>query len=144
MKYTQGTIGRVFLVKFEDKDVLREKIEELVCKEKIKTATIIFLGALRGGTLIAGPKKAVIPPVPNSVLYRDGWEVMGIGSVFSGDKGPQIHIHVSMGKKQKTLVGCVRDSAKTFLVLEAVILELRGVKASKGIDPSTGLNVLRI
>lgn len=144
MKYTKGTLGRVFLLKFENNDVLIDKLSVFVKKERIKAATMIFIGALREGDLVTGPKKPVIPPQPNKVAFKDGWEVMGIGTVFVNSRGPQIHIHSSMGKKNKSLTGCVRGKSKVFLVIEAVVLELKGVKASKDIDPSTGLNLLRI
>ncbi len=144
MKYTQGTIGRVFLVKFENQDILIPKLADLAVKEKIKSATMIFIGALRQGELVTGPKKPVIPPQPNQLTFKDGWEVMGIGTLFTNAKGPQIHIHASMGKKKSVLTGCVRGRSKVFLVIEAVILELKGVKATKDIDPKTGLNLLKI
>ncbi len=144
MKYTKGSIGRVFLVKFEDDDIFIDKLSGLARKEKIKAATLIFLGALKKGTLVTGPKKPVIPPEPNKMSFKDGWEVMGIGTIFTNSKGPQIHIHSAMGKKNKTLTGCVREKTKVFLVIEAIILELTGVKASKDIDSKTGLNLLQI
>jgi predicted DNA-binding protein with PD1-like motif len=144
MRYTTGSIGRVFLVKFEDDDIFIDKLSVLARKEKIKAATLIFLGALKKGTLVTGPKKPVIPPEPNKLSFKDGWEVMGIGTIFTNNKGPQIHIHSAMGKKNKTLTGCVREKTKVFLVIEAIILELTGVKASKDIDPKTGLNLLKI
>lgn len=144
MKYTQGTIGRVFLVKFENNDILIPNLSALAKKEKIKAASLIFIGALREGDLVTGPKQPVIPPQPNKMVFKDGWEVMGIGTLFTNALGPQIHIHASMGKKNKVLTGCVRGNSKVFLVVEAVILELKGVKASKDIDPKTGLNLLKI
>ncbi|PIQ86912.1 MAG: DNA-binding protein [Candidatus Omnitrophica bacterium CG11_big_fil_rev_8_21_14_0_20_43_6] len=144
MKYTQGTIGRVFLVKFDNNDILIPNLAALAVKEKIKSATLIFIGALRQGDLVTGPKKPVIPPQANKLTFKDGWEVMGIGTLFTNSKGPQIHIHASMGKKKKVLTGCVRGSSKVFLVIEAVLLELKGVKAKKDIDPATGLNLLKI
>ena len=144
MKYTQGTIGRVFLVKFQDDDVLIDNLSLLAMQERIKAATMIFIGALKKGDLVTGPKKPVIPPEPNKVAFKDGWEVMGIGTLFTNSKGPQIHIHASLGKKNKVLTGCVRGNSKVFLVIEAVVLELEGVKASKDVDPETGLNLLRI
>ena len=144
MKYTKGTIGRVFLVKFEDDDVLIENLSQLAKKEGIKAATLIFIGALKQGDLVTGPKKPVIPPQPNKLTFKDGWEVMGIGTIFTNSQGPQLHIHASMGKKNKVLTGCVRGKSKVFLVIEAIIIELKGVKASKDIDPKTGLNLLKI
>lgn len=144
MKYTKGNIGRVFLLKFEDDDVLLEELSALAQKEKIKAATLIFIGALKKGDLVTGPKQPVIPPQANKVYFKDGWEVMGIGTIFTNKSGPQIHIHVSLGKKKEVLTGCVRGKSKVFLVIEAIIFELKGVKATKSIDPNTGLNLLKI
>ena len=144
MKYTKGKIKQVFLVKFENEDILAKELEKLVRKERIRCAVFVFLGALKQGNLVTGPKKAVIPPEPNWVAFKDGWEVLGLGTVFSNKSGPQIHIHSAMGKKNKTLTGCVRKDSKVFIVIEAVIFELEGIKAEKDIDPQTGLNMLRI
>ena len=144
MEYTKGAIGRVFLIKFSDRDIFLKEIETLARKEKIKAAAMIFLGALREGDLVTGPKKTVIPPEPNWVKFRDGWEVFGIGTIFANKKGPQIHIHGSLGKRKDVLTGCVRRDSKVFLVIEAVVFELKGVKAAKDIDPATGLNLLQI
>ncbi|MBI4707296.1 MAG: DNA-binding protein [Candidatus Omnitrophica bacterium] len=144
MKYTKGSIGRIFVLKFEDDDVLIDKLSAFIKKEKIKSATMIFIGALKKGDLVTGPKKPVIPPEPNWVSFKDGWETMGIGTIFTNKQGPQIHIHSAMGKKLKTLTGCVRKDSKVFLVIEAIVFELKGVKATKDIDPATGLNLLKI
>lgn len=145
MKYSKGKIGRVFLVKFDNEDVLIDEIKRLCKKEKIKTASFMFLGALKQGDIVTGPKKAVIPPDPNWRKFEDGWEVMGIGSIFANKKNePQIHVHGSMGKADNVITGCVRGDAKVFIVIEAVILELKGVKAVKDIDPATTLNMLKI
>ena len=144
MEYTKGEIGRLFLIKFSDKDIFLKEIEKFAKKEKIKAAAMIFLGALRAGDLVTGPKRTVIPPEPNWVKFKDGWEVFGIGTIFTNKKGPQIHIHGSLGKKKKVFTGCVRKDSRVFLVIEAVVFELKGVKASKDIDPATGLNLLRV
>ena len=144
MKYTKGSIGRIFLLKFEDDDIVLDELDKFARHEKLKAATFIFLGALKKGHVVTGPKKPVIPPEPNWTKFKDGWEVMGIGTIFTNKKGPQIHIHVSMGKKDKVITGCVRKDSKVFLVIEAVVFELKGVKATKAIDPQTGLNLLKI
>ena len=144
MKYTKGRIGRVFVLKFDNNDIFIDKLSEFTRRECLKAASMVFIGALRKGTLVTGPKKPVIPPKPNEVRFKDGWEVMGIGTIFVNSKGPQIHIHSSMGKKNRVLTGCVRGKSKVFLVIEAIVFELIGVKASKGIDTKTGLNLLNI
>jgi predicted DNA-binding protein with PD1-like motif len=144
MEYTQGSIGRVFLLKFNDGDILIDELKKIALHERLKTAVFIFLGAIKEGYLVTGPKKPVIPPDPNWVSFKDGWEVMGQGTIFANKSGPQIHIHATMGKKNKMLTGCVRKDSKVFLVIEAIIFELKSIKAVKEIDPRTGLNLLKI
>lgn len=144
MRYSQGRLGRIFLVKFENKDDILQSLEGFVREERLQSAVLVFLGAFRRGQLVTGPKKAVVPPEPNWKPFDNGWEVMGMGTVFPGRKGPQIHMHVAMGKKNKALTGCVRKKVEVFMVIEAVVFELKGVKARKEIDPRTGLNLLKI
>lgn len=144
MKYTKGSVGRIFLIKFDDDDVLLDELDRLARKEKIESATLVFIGALKKGDIVTGPKKPVIPPEPNWVAFKDAWEVMGIGTIYTNSRGPQIHLHASMGKRLKTLTGCVRKKSKVFLVIEAIIFELNGVKAVKELDPATGLSLLKI
>ncbi len=144
MEYIKGKIGRVFLLKFEDDDILIDKLSYLAKKEKIKSAAFMFIGALKKGHLVTGPKLPVIPPEPNWVTFRDGWEVMGSGTIFSGKTGPQIHVHATMGKKNKVLTGCVRKDSKVFLVIEAIVYELMVPGAAKQIDAKTGINMLKI
>jgi predicted DNA-binding protein with PD1-like motif len=144
MQYAKAKLGRIFLLKFSDGDILLKELDKFSRKERLKGAVMVFLGALRSGKLVTGPKKPVIPPQANWKSFKDGWEVMGIGTIFTNKIGPQIHIHTAMGKKNKTLTGCVRLDSKVFLVIEAIVFELTGVKATKEIDPQTGLNLLKI
>lgn len=132
------------MLKFSDGDVVLEELKKLAVQERLKSAVLVFLGALKRGHLVTGPKRPVIPPQPNWVVFKDGWEVMGIGTIFSNRKGPQIHIHATMGKKNKMLTGCLRKDSQVFLVIEALVFEIKGVKAAKDLDPKTGLNLLRI
>jgi len=115
----------------------------LARRERIKAAVFIFIGALRKGHLVTGPKRPVVPPEPNWVSFKDAWEALGIGTIFTNKSGPQIHIHSAVGKKNKALTGCLRKDSQVFVVVEAVVFELKGVKASKEIDPKTGINLLR-
>lgn len=131
-------------MKFSDNDVVLEELEKLAARERLKCACLVFLGALKKGHLVTGPKKPVIPPEPNWRVFKDGWEVMGVGTIFSGKRGPQVHVHATMGKKNKMLTGCLRKDSKVFLVVEAVVFELKGMKAGKDIDPRLGINLLKI
>ena len=52
MEYTKGTIGRVFLLKFKDGDILIDELNRFAKKEKIRAATLVFIGALKKGDLV--------------------------------------------------------------------------------------------
>jgi predicted DNA-binding protein with PD1-like motif len=141
--YTSAKIGRTFVVRFENNDDFIKELENLVKKERIKTGFFVFLGGMRKGSIVCGPKKPITPPDPNWVSFKDAWEVFGTGSVFEGDGGPQIHIHTSAGKASKTLTGCLRKNAEVFITVEAFLMELKGIKARKEIDEKTGINMLK-
>lgn len=144
MEYTQAQIGRVFLLKFSNGDDIHRLLRVFAKKERIQSAVLFFIGALKKGHLVTGPKKAKVPPEPNWVSFQDGWETLGLGTIFQGEKGAKTHIHVSMGKKDKVLTGCLRKSHEVFLVIEAVVFELAGLCAGKDVDEKTGLEMLRI
>jgi uncharacterized protein len=145
MKHTTGKIKAVHVLKFENNDDFIAETEAFIKKQKIKAAFFIFLGALKKGDIVSGPKKPVIPPVPFWNSFDNAWEVFGVGSVFLGaGKKPQIHIHSSLGKGKKVKMGCVRKNARVFLVIEALMFELSGIKAVKAVDPATGINMLKL
>jgi len=54
MQYTKGTIGRIFLLKFNDGDVLLDELNRLARKERLKAGAFVFLGALKRGSLVTG------------------------------------------------------------------------------------------
>jgi predicted DNA-binding protein with PD1-like motif len=144
MKYTKGNIRRIFVLKFEDGDILIDELSKFAKHEKVRSAAFVFIGALKEGDIVTGPKKPIIPPKPNWKKFKNAWEAMGVGTIFSGNGTPQIHIHTSMGQKNRVITGCVRKSSSVFLVVEAIVFELVGVKASKRPDLKTGLNLLKI
>jgi predicted DNA-binding protein with PD1-like motif len=144
MQHSEGKLGRVFLLRFGHQEDLRAELEAFSRRKRVATAVVLFLGALESGKLVTGPKRARVPPEPNWMPYTDGWETLGIGTIFPSDVGPQLHLHGALGKGRRTLTGCVRKEPKVFLVMEAVLLELKGVRADKPLDPATGLRLLRL
>jgi hypothetical protein len=73
---------------------------------------------------------------------RDGQILVGPERVL-----PLSHLaaeNPDVGKRLKALTGCVRKECEVFLVVEAILFELKGIKASKDIDPATGINLLKI
>lgn len=144
MEYTQAQPGRIFIIKFEHGDDLLLSLQRFIHQEKIKTAMIQLMGAMQRAELVTGPKQPTVPPVPQWETIQDGWETIGLGTVFSDHKGVHIHLHGAFGKGKKTRLGCLRKSSSVFLVIEAIVTELKQSRAHKKFDPQSGLSLLHI
>ena len=108
MKYTKGSIKRVFVVKFEHGDDLLAELTALIRKEEIKSGIIHMIGALEKSDIVVGPKKVEVPPSPVWRRFDDGREIIGFGTIFWKDDEPKIHIHAGIAREDKVNVGCVR------------------------------------
>ncbi|GAB4540328.1 MAG: DNA-binding protein [Thermodesulfovibrionia bacterium] len=144
MRYQIGSIGRMIIVRFDDGDNLLDCLINIAKTEDVRAGIIYLIGGMREGNVVVGPKRDEIPPEPMWWRFNECHEVMGIGTVFWQDNEPRIHIHTAFGKGDNAKVGCLRDNGLTFLVLEAVIMEINGVNAVREIDPVSGMSLLKI
>ena len=145
MKYQVGEIGKVVLAHFEDGDEIISNLVAIVRRERIKGGVFYLLGGITGGRIVVGPMNDdVRPPEPTWREIIDSHETLAIGTVFWQGDEPRIHIHGTYGKFDSVKTGCLRDEAKTFLVLEVVMLELKGINAVREIDPDIHMALLRL
>ncbi|MCF8012327.1 MAG: DNA-binding protein [Clostridiales bacterium] len=144
MKYTQGNIGRVFIVKIEHHDDLWEELEKLSKTENIETGIMYIIGALKESSMVTGPEECSCPPVPVWRDFDDCREVLGIGTIFSENGKPVFHLHGTAGKRDETLMGCIRGKTEIYLVLEVVVFELTGTNAFKEFNQELGVKMLNI
>ncbi|MFH1877640.1 MAG: DUF296 domain-containing protein [Candidatus Omnitrophota bacterium] len=131
MEYTQASIGRVFLVAFDHEDDLLNEIKKLFIQERINFGTITFFGALADGKMVTGPRNLCLPATPQWFSFRDGREVLGFGTVVKKGTKVEPHIHFSAGRRDKTTTGCLREHARIFITIEAVVTELTGIDVSR-------------
>jgi uncharacterized protein len=141
MQYTEGQIGRVFVVRIDDGEDMLISLRQFISDKSIQAGTILFLGALMNGRMVTGPEDPVIPPVPHFVLFEGGWEVFGVGTIYPGEGGPHIHYHASVGRSGHALTGCLREKAITYLIVEAVIMEFNGLSARREFDKKTQVHL---
>ncbi len=134
MQYTEGQLGRVFVVRIDDGEDMLVSLHQFIKDKNIYAGSIAFLGALMNGRMVTGPEEPVIPPVPHFVMFEGGWEVFGVGTIYPGEGGPHIHYHASVGRSGHALTGCLREKAITYLIVEAVILEFTGLSARREYD----------
>ncbi|RPI39288.1 MAG: DNA-binding protein [Methanoregulaceae archaeon] len=134
MQYTEGQIGRVFVVRIDDGEDMLLALRQFILDRNIQAGSIHFLGALMNGRMVTGPEEPVIPPVPHFVMFEGGWEIFGVGTIYPGEGGPHIHYHASVGRSGHALTGCLREKAITYLIVEAVIMEFTGLSARREFD----------
>jgi predicted DNA-binding protein with PD1-like motif len=139
MQYSEGHLGRVFMIRVDDGEDLIVILDRFVIAHKIKAGVVFILGALREGKLVTGPEEPLIPPVPHFEPFRGGWEIFGIGTIYRGNEGnPMIHYHASVGRSKGVLTGCLREKASVYLLVEAVVMEFTGIYGKRLQDPASG------
>lgn len=141
MQYTEGQIGRVFVVRIDDGEDMLLSLRQFVLDKNIQAGSIHFLGALMNGRMVTGPEEPVIPPVPHFVMFEGGWEVFGVGTIYPGEGGPHIHYHATVGRSGHALTGCLREKAVTYLIVEAVVMEFTGLTARREFDEKMQLHL---
>jgi predicted DNA-binding protein with PD1-like motif len=144
MKYQTGETGRVVVARFEDGDNILQGLIEIAKKEAIKAGVVYLVGGMKGGRFVVGPEKEELPPIPVWRELKESHEIVGIGTIFWQGDEPKIHFHGTYAKRDNVKAGCMRENAETFLLLEAIILELKGITAVRELDPVSGIVLLKV
>jgi uncharacterized protein len=146
MKATEGKIGRIFMVRLEDGDMVPACLEKFAEEKGIKTGQVVLIGGIGDGQVVVGPRKsAEMPPDPVLLPIEGAQEVVGIGIFAPNKEGKvKLHIHAAMGRAGRTLTGCLRYGAKTWLVGEAIIYEITGTSAKRLPDKASGFDLMEM
>ena len=145
MKYSEAKQGRTFVIRLEDGNILHEEIERFARERKIGAAALTAVGGVdRGSRLIVGPEEGRSERIiPMTHQLDDVHEATGTGTLFPDDEGnPVLHMHLSCGRKESTITGCVREGVKVWHVMEVILTELSGSSAIRRPDPVTGFKLL--
>ncbi len=146
MKYSQARQGRIFILRLEDGEVVHEVVERFAEEHSIRAAALIAVGgADEGSRLVVGPEKGrAVPVVPMELLLDGVHEVAGTGTLFPDEEGrPQIHMHFALGRKDRTVTGCIRKGVKVWQILEVILFELLDTSAHREADPVLGFKLLQ-
>ena len=146
MKASEGRIGRVFVVRLEDGDILPDCLERFAAEKSIKVGQVILIGGIGDGEVVVGPRDSGEMPPEAMLLPVDGaHEVVGAGIIAPDEDGkPVLHIHAALGRSGQTMTGCLRPGVTTWLVGEAVIYEILGTNAARLPDKDSGFNLLEV
>ena len=146
MKATEGKVGRIFVIRLEDGDIVPECIEKFAVKKKLSVAYAIFIGGVGGGQVVSGPRHTEERPPDPLCLPVDGvHEVAGVGILAPDGNGkPVLHIHAALGRAGSTLTGCLRPGVTTWLTGEVVLVEVFGADVARLIDEASGFELLEV
>jgi predicted DNA-binding protein with PD1-like motif len=150
VKYSTAGLGRVFVVRLEDGDVVHEAIEELARREGVQRAAVLVLGGADDGSrLVVGPRlgrpTAGMPIEPVERLLDGVHEMAGVGTLFPDDAGrPVLHLHAAFGRGDRVSAGCIRRGVATWVIGEAIVIELTGNAAARRVNPATGFELLEL
>jgi predicted DNA-binding protein with PD1-like motif len=146
MKFSQGKIKRIFVIKLQDNEKLPEVIENFASEQKINCAICLLIGGIGSGKLVSGPEKPdkfPINPILESITGTS--EILGVGTIFPDEKNfPRLHMHAATGRRKKTLTGCIRPGICVWKIAEFIIIELEGLKGKRKKDKKAGFSVLEI
>lgn len=145
MDYQVGSAGRVAVARFSDGDDVLGGLVKMARDENIRAGVLWLVGGVKKGKAVVGPEEeGKLPPKPVWFNIGESHEVVATGTIFWEADEPKVHLHGAFGKRDAVRTGCLRGESETFLVLEAVIMEIRGVTATREMDPSVGLALLKV
>ena len=147
MEYSEGTVGRIFVLTLRSGDVLHECVESFASEKRISAATAVAVGgADKGSRLTVGPEVPLTSPVKPMYHTLDApHELTGTGTIFQSAEGKAVlHMHCSCGRKDKAVTGCVRAGVIVWLTMEIVITEIKGVSARRLMDGKSGFELLTV
>jgi predicted DNA-binding protein with PD1-like motif len=147
MNFTEAKLGRVFVLRLHDEDHLPNILESFAEEQNVKSALCFFLGGAKDNSrVVVGPRKDnEIPPEPMVTLLKGVHEACGVGTIFVNETGkPKLHMHVSFGRKEATVTGCVRLGVDVWRIGEVVMIELAGTSTHRAVDKVTGFEFLEI
>ncbi len=146
MKAIQGQVGRVFIIRLEEGDIVPDCIEAFAEENSVKMGQIVFIGGVDSGQVVVGPRISdEMPPEPMLLPIDGAQEIAAIGVIAPDKFGkPILHIHGSLGRSGNTMTGCLRPGVKTWLIGEVVLYEIIGADALRLNDEKSGFALLEI
>ncbi len=146
MQYTEGALGRVFVLRLQQGEPMPETLETFALNKGITHAVALMVGGVDADSrLVVGPEDGAARPVNPMIATVPGvCEAAAVGFLFPDEKGrPMLHMHAACGRGDRTVTGCIRAGVVTWQVLELVVVELTGLHAARIPDPATGFRLLQ-
>ena len=147
MQYTEGQLGRIFILRLEEGERLNDSIERFAREKQLSHGLAFFLGGSGDGSqMVVGPEAGREAIIPLLHTLRGEQEVLALGTIIPNEAGePVLHMHGAAGREGRATVGCTRAGVAVWLIGEVVLLEILGTEAAlRKKDAATGFQLLEI
>jgi len=120
---------------------LISRIREECVRAGIKAGIITGIGSLK--TAKIGFLERTPPPEFREMEIDGPLELMFVGNVTEEREGVRIHLHATVSKGEKTFFGHLFNG-EIFTTAEVFVISLEGVRITRKLDESTGLEEIDI
>lgn len=145
MQYSEAQQGRTFILRLEDGEIIHETVENFARKHNIQAASLIIVGgADKGSKLVVGPEDGRSKNIqPMHHTLKNVHEIAGTGTLFPDEEGdPSLHMHITAGRNDSAVTGCIRKGVKTWLITEIILTEIKNTTAIRKMDSDSGFTLL--
>jgi predicted DNA-binding protein with PD1-like motif len=147
MRYSEGSLGRVFVLRLDDGEPLNKTVEEFAREHGVVRGMAFYVGGGAGGTkMVVGPDASrtdVVIPLYHALEAPA--ETFAFGTLFPDEAGePVLHMHAACGREGEATVGCTRAGLEAWLIGEIVLVEITGIAGERRVDPWSGFGLLEL
>lgn len=137
MKYER--FGHKYILRLEKGEEIVESLKTFVEKENIRLASLTGLGATDNAVL--GIYKLSDKKYYN-INFQEDMEIINLtGNITRMDSKPYLHLHISLGREDFSVVGGHLEKAIISVTSEIIIDTIPG-EVNRFLDESIGINLL--
>lgn len=146
MQATEGKIGRIFILKLDQDDIIPDSIENFAHEHGVKIGYVNYIGGIGSGNIVVGPESETARPiVPVTQEIKKAHETSAFGLIAPDESGkPILHFHGSLGRGNEVISGCLRKGMKVWLTGEAILYEIENAHCQRLKDKDSGLILLKL
>ena len=142
MKSIETKVGRVFVAKLMPDEDLIDAIKELVKKHNIKAGLINVIGALKKFTI--GYFDLNTKEYKFKTFEEDVELISSMGNISYKDGEPIIHMHISVGKDDYSIIGGHLSQPSIISVTGEVYIYEIAQKLNRVNDPQFNLSLIEL
>ena len=142
MKSIETKVGRVFVARIMPDEDLIDAIKELVKKHNIKAGLINVIGALKKFTI--GYFDLNTKEYKFKTFEEDVELISSMGNISYKDGEPIIHMHISVGKDDYSIIGGHLSQPSIISVTGEVYIYEIAQKLNRVNDPQFNLSLIEL